>query len=630
MAPRPARYRRKSSPSKAYSHRKPESQRALRYAIIAALVFIILLLYGSTKVPVVPDLHQFHHAPSHKPPAQKNSTSAEVRWYSDLKWLKPWSTSVTQEEDRSLLPPLKDRPPIYTFYDTEEKKDEKVRAAENKLLLIWRRAWWAQGFTPVVLGRSEAMNDPHYEKFQEKKLLPQLEADLVRWLAWGQMGPGILANWLLLPMGAHNGPMLSYMRKGDYSKLKRYEGLAGGLYIGEKKAINNAIAEALSSPGIKEAKSLEDSVSKGTIVVESKPSELAFYDANANAEYYKSITAALAENKAKGLYALAELINSHLHLTFLNAFPNGFAVLSPFADTTTVVPRAAHALAKALQSCPSSPMPSSCPPNNQKCSSSSLCVGEYSAALPITSPSVFTNDSDTYTIGTIPHPYTLASLKGKTKEITTRHIRRDTSRDPWLNAITQKTMGKDLGGQGRIVSFKSMVASDWAFARSLWMTESPQLGHRDFEYHFGFALPPFLNATFTPFTLPSPSSSSSSTDGKKDSSIEATDDKINHHPPSQKELRNQQSLLDLALDVLASPRPTLSALHLPSLPKDREKKKKTIGMREMVEAWNLADTEAWRFVRAFAARERVSRGKWEDAERRFAGGKEAEEEDGDD
>ena len=45
------------------------------------------------------------------------------------------------------------------------------------------------------------------------------------------------------------------------------------------------------------------------------------------------------------------------------------------------------------------------------------------------------------------------------------------------------------------------------------------------------------------------------------------------------------------------------------------------GIRDVVEAWNLADTEAWRFVRAFGAREAVERKKWEAEERRFAGGK---------
>ncbi len=448
----PVKHRRKSSPSKAYPRPGPSSRGRLRYIVIAALALVGLIIYESSQGNVVKDLRIFHHAPSHNPPIQRNDTSAEVRWYSDLKWLKPFSASVSLEEDRSVLPPIKSRPPIYTFYDSEEKKEESVRAAENKLLLLWRRAWWAQGFRPVVLGRSEATNNALYESFQEKKLQPQLEVDLVRWLAWGQMGTGILANWLVLPMGSRDEHTLSYLRRGEYTSLTRYEGFDGGLYSGKKTDINSAIKEALSSPQIKDVKSLVDLVSRETVSVESKPAELAFYDAKTNAEHYKPITASLGENQAKGLLSLAELINSHLHLTFLNAFPAGFAILSPYVDTTAVVSRMAHALAEALRSCPKSPIPSSCPPNQPKCFS---CVER--SKVSIATPKFFTNTSDVYLIGTIPHPFTFASLNGKTKDVSTRHIRRDTSRDPWLNQVTQKTLGQEMGGQGRIVSFKSMV-----------------------------------------------------------------------------------------------------------------------------------------------------------------------------
>lgn len=44
-------------------------------------------------------------------------------------------------------------------------------------------------------------------------------------------------------------------------------------------------------------------------------------------------------------------------------------------------------------------------------------------------------------------------------------------------------------------------------------------------------------------------------------------------------------------------------------------------LRDAVEAWNMADTEAWRFVRAFGAREAMIRKKWELEEKHFAGGR---------
>ena len=42
-----------------------------------------------------------------------------------------------------------------------------------------------------------------------------------------------------------------------------------------------------------------------------------------------------------------------------------------------------------------------------------------------------------------------------------------------------------------------------------------------------------------------------------------------------------------------------------------------IAVKAVVEAWNLADTEVWRFVRAFGARKAMERAKWEEDEDRF-------------
>ena len=40
---------------------------------------------------------------------------------------------------------------------------------------------------------------------------------------------------------------------------------------------------------------------------------------------------------------------------------------------------------------------------------------------------------------------------------------------------------------------------------------------------------------------------------------------------------------------------------------------------DATEQWNLADTEAWKFARAFSARRRVEREVWENEEQKYAG-----------
>ena len=569
----PSRYRRKSSLSRAYPRPAPPPQRTLLYTLIGAFVFAAILFFASPSVPIVQDLRLFHHTPTHKPPAQSNSTSGDAKWYSDWKWLYPFSATVTNEEDRSVLPPLATRPPIYTFYDADAEKEEKTKTAENKLLLLWRRAWWARGFRPVILGRPEAMNNPLYEGFQVLKLQPQAEADLVRWLAWGQMGTGILANWLVLPMGPYDDPLLSYLRRGEYAKLSGYEGFGGGLYSGEKTAINTAISQALKATDLQEATARFSLLNPDSITMEAKPQAIAFYDANTNAEHYNTITTEIAKDKASGLKSLAQLITSHLHLTFLDNFTDGFTVLTPFSDNSHVLAETASSIADALRACPKSPVPSSCPPNRPDCKPCS------SISPPtVRSPEVLTNSSTVYTIGTVPHPFTLASLLANSKEISTRHIRRETDRDRWLLAINRKAPSDKVSGFSLIVSFKETVAGEWGRARGLWLTEDSPPAHKDLEYHFGFELAPFNVTSRNTDTLLLP----------------------------KKEKKAMDRTLQLQKDLLSNAKVVL---------KERRGKDEKTGVREMVEAWNLADTEAWRFVRAFGARERVERNKWEQEER---------------
>jgi hypothetical protein len=117
------------------------------------------------------------------------------------------------------------------------------------------------------------------------------------------------------------------------------------------------------------------------------------------------------------------------------------------------------------------------------------------------------------------------------------------------------------------------------------MTEDPTPDHKDLEYHFGFQL--------APFNITSPT--------------------LDSLPPSRKEKQAADRTLKMQEEYLANAQEVLKA---------RGKKPDMVATREMVEAWNLADTEAWRFVRAHMAREKMERNKWEEEERAFAGAEE--------
>ncbi|KAL1969507.1 hypothetical protein VTN77DRAFT_8945 [Rasamsonia byssochlamydoides] len=582
--------------------------------LFAIIVFVALLLfifssssvdssdrvaYGPARYvprPKLPSLDNFRfpfRPAAHKPPEEKNSTSGESKWYSDWTWLNPFSSSITLDEDRSVLPPLLDRVPVYTYYEPNEKNDDQEQEADSKLLLTWRRAWYAQGFRPVVLSRAEAMNNQYYEVVQRLKMDPALEADFFRWLAWGHMGTGLLADWRCFPMARYDDELLSYLRRGAIpTHITRFEKLDGGLFAGEKSRINDAINEAIKAAN-DHAKSIVELIPPDFFKVE-QPSALAFYHSSTITTHYPALAEKHVSSTASGRLALTELINAHLHTTFLNGFSSGIAVLKPLPEHTTALVEPALRLAKALIQCPSSMLPTSCPPNRPRCQPCS----PSSKPISITQPPAFKNTTNLFTIGTVPHPYTLITLQRGSDDVTTRYIRRETERDPWLTEVTKDLLGRERGAPSRVVVFKEVVAGDAASARSLWMTvetlpaqpgeDLPPELLDELEWQFGFAIPRDVSMK-----------AKAAEDKKPDENKPGEAKPNDATKPRSEAVQREYTLIEKAREVL------------------RSKESNRVGIREVAEAWNLADTEVWRFVRAYRARSVVERKKWEEEEKKF-------------
>lgn len=531
------------------------------------------------------DIHNPWAPAVHETPVQKNSTSGEAKWFSDWKWLHPFSSSITLDEDRSVLPPLRIRPPVYTYYDSTVEKAENIRKAENQLLLIWRRAWWAKGFRPVILGPPEAMKNPLYEQVQNTRLTSALQAELMRWLAWGHMGTGILANWLAVPMAPYDDPLLASLRRASETlQVTRYESLSSGLYSGSEKAINEIINTIMKSPELNSATTiLEATPVPAKLKVAPKPASIAYYETTALKSDFEEVADALLADQAKGLSSLAKLITAHLHSTWLNHFSDGIAILVPDIIATGAICTPALTIAASLNKCHISPVPQSCPPNEPKC--------RQCSPQTISFPGSYTNSSELFTIGTVPHPFTMTSLLAKRTDHTVRYIRRETKRDPWLIAVTKNTSAEGISGYDRIVPFKEDVASEWGTARSIWTTAEHDWNWPDLEWNFGFALP-------------------DSTDG-----IVAGDPLDTDLTAPLRHSTSKQINVKEHADILAG---TKHFMAQPSL-FDQGKGTARTNMRDVIEAWNLADSEAWRFVRAYVARMRFERLKWEEDEKAFVG-----------
>ncbi len=302
---------------------------------------------------------------------------------------------------------------------------------------------------------------------------------------------------------------------------------------------------------------------------------------------YPKIAEGNTANRAQSLQSLNILMNYHLHNTWQDLFSKGIAVLKPMPTHTTTLIEPAVGLAKRLATCHDSPIPASCPPNLPKCTP---CVSSY--PMKVSTPARYRNKTEIYTIGTVPHPYTLRILEAFRSDIDVAHLRRETERDHWLYRVFQEVLGTGITASARVVTFKDTVAAEYATSRSLWLTDEEDAPLQDADWWFGFAIP--KNVT---------------DDGKSETPVPGPErrPKPIHDPadgpiPKDDELAREPELLTKAREV------------------GRSKVESDVRIREATEAWNLADTEAWRFARAFLARSRVERQEWEKEESKYAGG----------
>ena len=442
----------------------------------------------------------------------------------------------------------------------------------------------------MILGPAEAMGNPLYTELQVKGLEPALHTELSTWLAWEKMGTGLLCDYLNLPMGAREDPLLVHLRHGEYPKLTRFDKLESALFAGSKADITAAVMKALENPELRTAKDFISAVPAETFQIDPKHDALAYYDDKTIKDKYPKIATDIVGNGAKGMQVLNELVVSHLHITWQNIFDGGISVLKPEPDHMTHAVSPAYKLATFLAECPMSPMASSCPPNRPKCKP---CIA--APPLKISTPATYRNTSGLYTIGTVLHPYTTALLTSFRDEVDIPWVRRKSTRDLWISSLTRHLMGTGVSGSPRLVKFKEAVASELGRAQSLWITAEDDMPE-DLDWHFGFAIPRTVTdkgKSETP--VPGPERRPKLVHDLKDGPI-----------PSEDLLEREKELLERAKEF------------------EKTAKGEEKNVVRSIEAWSLADTEAWKFARAFLARNRLERQKWEDEEKKFAGGAGAE------
>jgi hypothetical protein len=568
--------------------------------LLVFLAVLAILLIGSltSAVPASPSFSAYEHQitvphisdappkefliPSHQlpqpPPHQKNDKYNGSSWLADGRSLSTsFSSSITLDDERVLLPPLKVRQPIYCYYDANTNKTKDERDAESELLLTWRRAWWAQGFHPVVLSAVEAISNPIYEQVQKMTLTSELREDLMRWLAWDAMDGGILSEFTVLPIVPPQDPLLLFLSTGEYPNLTKWTDLDDAFLIGQKADVHSALQSILQINDMQERTSVTTTLSNTAVAVNNTSKPLAYYNPKIIESKYAKVIK--KDDRADTLRTLNKLINYHLLVAWQNNFPDGIEVLKPHPQHATAMLAGALKLAKSLASCPESPMLSTCPPNLPKCFP---CVA---APMAVSTPPRlrFRNSPHVFTIGVVPHPWSFALVDNLRESINVTWIV-ESPRDTWLSTVTQAYLGSGVTSNRRVVRFKELVAGEVATAHFLWLPAEEKVPS-DMEWYFGFTIP-----------------EKGMDDGKSRSPVPAErlpkdeePDKVNGPVASAEDVAREQTLLDRAKKVVMLNKSSTNGTK----------------MRTSLEAWNMADTEAWRFTRAFNARRFLEREEWE-------------------
>ncbi|KAF3933373.1 hypothetical protein ABW19_dt0205254 [Dactylella cylindrospora] len=489
---------------------------------------------------------------AHKTPEPTNSTSSTETWYAHWSWLNPFGSSENFAEGRTVLPPLKARCPIYAYYDQDAKK----AGTDNKVMLAWRRAWWAAGFEPIILSLDDAREHGAYPKVVGDKRGEKLEYNILRWLAWERMGTGLLADFRVFPMPTADDHVLPFLRRCDFGEsITRFETLGSALFAGSGPSIKSVVSNVTLWKTIPSDITSVADLAPNHFTVDSKPASLAYYSRHAVSEKYKN----LAPSDLPGL------INAHLHSNFQNRFADGIAVLNPVEPESDLFTLPAQQLAQKLAMCPESPLPTSCPPHLPQCK---LCDANTRIQL----SRFYQNRTSVFTIGGIPHPLTLEGIVYDQVVHELKFIRRNSTRDVFLRTVTTEIAPHGAGPMFRAVKLKEVIAATGnGCPSSIWSTSEKGFDNADVEWILGFTLPE---------TIPQKP----------------------HIRQSTEEQKKQKTIIEDAKHAIVAKTTGLKRL------------------RGAVEGWSLGDFEVWKFVTAFEGRRKSVREEWKKREKGYGKG----------
>ncbi|KAJ8096862.1 hypothetical protein POJ06DRAFT_45417 [Lipomyces tetrasporus] len=540
-----------------------------------------------------------------KPPSKSSLAPAVTNSYiPSLAWQTPFSFSVSSaDSDVVVLPQLEDRCPVYTFYDRDMAAAAgRNTTVEERLTAVWRQAFWALGFRPTVLDLSHAQRSPLYKSVDGLNLDGESKIDAMRYLAWSSSPTGVLTTNRVVPMTTWpTENTWTFWRSCQFGPLTTYKDIGSGFIIGSQPALNDYVTKTFASA----TRAKIVSAASNLFHVEPKTDFLAQYSPDFVAKNYKN----LPEDK------LPDLINAHLHSNFLSRFSDGgISILDPFPESAHAIALPSLATATALATCPPVEFEAYCPSNIPNCYKCSVSMRKDF----IKTVQVIPDSPSTFAMITIPHPMMSLALSYSTSGIAADFVRRKSSRDMFVRKVTSEIIKQGAGAPARALQLKRMAAasSELLDARYVSVFES-QFALKDclvseyFRWAVGFNFGPSVEHIWAEESNKQESIWRRSTSDAI--SFDALAHEIGMCLPAHEYIELQKEA-ERIVDPIAggSSRPmsvstTITAVHDRLLNTDLDRKLE----RSMIEAWNMADAEVWRFVKALNERAAQEEKVWE-------------------
>jgi hypothetical protein len=508
-----------------------------------------------------------------------------------LEWRRPYAfadhmnvvedTSRGSEDTKVLpqgVPESILRPKVFTYFEQDPRDETSEDTDQRQILEVWKRAMWAGGFEPVVYGINDTMNHPKYQDFaDDEQLKKTYREENKKWFGWALNGGGILMDYTVIPVVRQLG--------SDNDLLRIITAYKDGY-----PRWYNPIGRALVSSGPEYVERLLRSIIEG----DEEESFRDFFDVYQDtddvfAHYTADFVATMSGGERKTAKQIASLMNTHLHHAFLKQFlNNGVAIVDPLQDSADILTIPATTIAKSLVQCPVDELSNVCPPTirhvvnardfikknlaflqlsgsfcNNPCAEEKQHTKKSQTVIPIRDfASLPEVEAGYFSIVGIPHPLTVLSMMEGDPAVTALVARKDLQRNAFLRQLASTYIpGNTVGTSYRLMLIKDAIYQVPAVTNSIWFNWE-YLADRDKKAFME------LVEWDVGFTLPGKQESTLAVAASVDDAIKGSDAiRVAHILHS-----SQTRVLDIS-------------------GKDKDK--------AAIEAWNMADTEIWKFLAAW-------------------------------